>query len=344
MIDPRFFNNAGPFSLGQLLDLTGGRLVGDASRGSEITDLATLDEATETELCMFGDGRYRSAFERTRAGVVLVNADLVRELTPPHAALVAVANTRLAFAQAAWMFYPSTPHAIGFDHSPDIVLGEGCRVHASAILGRGAEIGERTQIGANSIIGPGVVIGDDCMVGPNVTVSHAIIGNRVHLYPGAAIGVHGFGFVPGPRGLLRVPQLGRVLLGDDVEIGVNSVVDRGAIGDTVISRGAVIDNQVQVGHNCRIGEFSVLAGRAGIAGSVEIGDGVLVGGAVGIGDHIKIGSGAKLAGGSGVTRDVPPGVTVAGYPAIPVRDWHRQAAGLSRMFSRDKPSGATDAE
>jgi UDP-3-O-[3-hydroxymyristoyl] glucosamine N-acyltransferase len=178
------------------------------------------------------------------------------------------------------------------------------------------------------------VIGDDCTIGPNTTISHAIIGNRVHVYSGAIVGAQGFGFVPGAKGLRRVPQLGRVLIGDDVEIGANSTVDRGALADTIIGDGTVLDNLIQIGHNCRIGRFVVLCGQAGVAGSVTIGDGAVIGGASRIADHVEIGAGAKLAGGSGVTHDIAAGEIVAGYPAIPVRNWHRQAIGLDKMFGR----------
>ncbi len=337
MIDRRFFDNAGPVPLGQLVAHVGGRLLSEKRLDLALTDIAMLDDASETELCLFVDGRYRAAFDQCKAGAVLVDPSLVHDTAPaPEGpALIAVGDPRLAFAQAAWLFYPKMTYANGFDHSTEVTLGEGCRIHPTAIIGKGATIGARTEIGAHAIIGPNVVMGEDCMIAPNVTVSHAILGNRVHLYPGCTIGVHGFGFVPGPQGLLRVPQLGRALLADDVEVGVCSSIDRGTIGDTVVGRGTKIDNHVQVGHNCRIGQFSVLAGQAGIAGSVQIGDGVLLGGAAHVGDHIKVGSGARLAGGSGVISDVPAGATLAGYPAIPVRDWHRQTVSLRKVIGRD---------
>jgi UDP-3-O-[3-hydroxymyristoyl] glucosamine N-acyltransferase len=170
-------------------------------------------------------------------------------------------------------------------------------------------------------------------------ISHAIIGDRVQIYASASIGMQGFGFVPAPGRLLRVPQLGRVLIGDDVEIGANTTVDRGAIGDTVIGDGTVIDNQIQIGHNVRIGRFCILASKTGIGGSTEIGDFVMIGGGVGVKDHIRIGSGAQLAAGSGVIRDIPAKGIVAGYPAIPVRDWHRQTVELERLIKRRATDG-----
>jgi len=140
--------------------------------------------------------------------------------------------------------------------------------------------------------------------------------------------------VPTPRGLRRVPQLGRVLMGDDIEIGVNSAVDRGTIGDTTIGQGCVFDNVVQVGHNCRVGRYVVICGQAGISGSSEIGDGAIIGGAGRVADHVKIGAGAQLGGGGGAIHDIEPGAVVAGLPAIPIRDWHRQSIGLAKMFNR----------
>jgi UDP-3-O-[3-hydroxymyristoyl] glucosamine N-acyltransferase len=244
-------------------------------------------------------------------------------------------SPRLGFTQAAYLFYPATPETLGLDDDrANATVGKGCQISSSARIGTGATIGAGTMVGANAVIGNGVTVGENCFIGPNTTISHAVIGKHVQIYPGVVIGSQGFGFVPSPRGMLRVPQLGRVIIGDDVEIGSNSTIDRGAIGDTVIGQGTVIDNQVQVGHNVQIGRFCILSGQAGVAGSTRIGDGVQIGGGSSITGHITIGAGAKIAGMSGVAQDVEPGSTVGGYPAIPIRNWHRQTIGLARMFSR----------
>ena len=340
MIDSRFFTNAGPFTLGGLADQLKGTLADSAVRDFSVTDLAMLDEAQGSEIAMFADRRYRAGFESTRAGVVVTSLDLARNPadTAPH--LIGVAVPRQAFAEIAWLFYPKAEEALGLTDERGMArIGEGCHIADTARIGRGSVIGAGTTIGASAVIGRGVVVGDDCTIGPNTTISHSILGNRVHIYSGGIVGAQGFGFVPGARGLRRVPQLGRVLIGNDVELGANSTVDRGALGDTTIGDGTVIDNLIQIGHNCRIGRSVVLCGQSGIAGSVTIGDGAVIGGASRIADHVTIGAGAKLAGGSGVTRDIAPGETVAGYPAIPVRDWHRQAIGLDRMFSHTKKTG-----
>jgi UDP-3-O-[3-hydroxymyristoyl] glucosamine N-acyltransferase len=335
MIDPRFYTNAGPFTLGFLADRLGGTLTEGAPRDLEITDLALLHDAGETEIAIFTDRRYRPAFETTKAAVVVTRSGLApdRPAARPH--LILVPEPRQALAEIAWTFYPKTGEALGLpEQLGEARIGEGCRITASASIGKGAEIGPRTTVGQNAVIGPGVVIGADCTIGPNTTISHAIIGDRVHIYSGAIVGAQGFGFVPGQRGLRRVPQLGRVVIGNDVEFGANSTIDRGALGDTEIGDGSVVDNLVQIGHNVRIGRSCIICGQTGIAGSVTIEDGAIVGGACGIADHITIGAGARLAGGTGVIHDIPPGATVAGYPAIPVKQWHRQTAMIGKMLGK----------
>jgi UDP-3-O-[3-hydroxymyristoyl] glucosamine N-acyltransferase len=184
------------------------------------------------------------------------------------------------------------------------------------------------------VIGAGVVIGNDCRVGANSTVSHAVIGARVVIATSVSIGGEGFGFVLGPSGLVRMQQVGRVIIEDDVEIGANCAIDRGATGDTIIGAGTVIDNLVQIGHNVRLGRHCILSGQVGIAGSTLIGDGVMIGGQAAISDHLVIGAGARIAGKSGVMRDIEPGGAVGGYPAVPLRQWHRQTAGQMRLFNR----------
>jgi UDP-3-O-[3-hydroxymyristoyl] glucosamine N-acyltransferase len=337
MADPRFFTNVGPFTLGELADRLGGTLADGAPRDFTVTDLSTLEDAKGSEIAMFGDRRYRDAVRLTKAGVILTSPEFAASLADSAAHLILVAKPRNALAEIAWLFYPKTQEALGLDdEGRAAALANGALIADTAKIGTNAVIGARTVIGAGAVIGQGVIIGEDCVIGPNSTVGFAILGNRVQIYAGAVIGAQGFGFVPVATGLRRVPQLGRVLLGDDVEVGANSAVDRGTIGDSIIGPGCALDNLVQIGHNIRMGRSSIVCGQAGISGSVEIGNGVIIGGAGRVADHVKIGDGAQLGGGGGAIQDVEPGAILAGLPAIPIRDWHRQTVGLAKMFSRPK--------
>jgi UDP-3-O-[3-hydroxymyristoyl] glucosamine N-acyltransferase len=332
MADPRFYFNQGPFTLGELGQRLGATLPPSAPVDLAITDIANLEDAGPTELALFADPRYRDVLASTKACAVLTTPELA-PLVPDGPQILTVASPRLAFAEAEWLFYPATPEALGFvDERDQATIGEGCRIAPTAMIGRGAIIGPNTDIGAGAVIGPAVGIGAECVIGPHATIAYALIGDRVQIYAGVVIGSQGFGFVPGGRGLRRIPQLGRVIIGNDVEVGANTTIDRGALGDTAIGDGTVLDNQIQIGHNVRIGRYCTFSGRVGISGSVDIGDGVMVGGGVGVADHLTIGARARLAAGAGVIQNVAPGATVAGYPAIPIRDWHRQTVGLAQMF------------
>jgi UDP-3-O-[3-hydroxymyristoyl] glucosamine N-acyltransferase len=204
------------------------------------------------------------------------------------------------------------------------------------VIGAKAVIGKRTHIGANAVIGDGVVVGDDCRISPNATLSHCIIENRVIIHAGVQIGQDGFGFVPSKDGHRKVPQLGRVVVHDDVEIGANTTIDRGAAGDTVVGAGTKIDNLVQIGHNVEIGRRCIIVSQVGISGSCKIGDGAVIGGQAGFADHVTVGEGAQIAAKTGVMRDVGPGEVVMGYPARPIRQFWRDVAAVSRLTRRDK--------
>jgi UDP-3-O-[3-hydroxymyristoyl] glucosamine N-acyltransferase len=211
------------------------------------------------------------------------------------------------------------------------VIGAGCRIEPGAVIDAQVRIGANCLIGANSVIGAGVSLGASCRIGANVTISHAVIGDRVQVFSNVAIGQPGFGFVAGPAGYLRVPQLGRVLIGDDVEIGSGCTIDRGALGDTRIGASCKIDSGVKIAHNVTLGESCILAGHVGIAGSTSLGNYVVVGGGVVISDHVTVGDGARMAIGSCVIRDVAQGSSVGGYPAVAARHWHRQTVQINRL-------------
>jgi UDP-3-O-[3-hydroxymyristoyl] glucosamine N-acyltransferase len=213
-------------------------------------------------------------------------------------------------------------------------LEEGVTVEPGAVIGAEASIGRGTTIAAGSVIGYRVYVGRDCYIGPNATLTHALIGNRVTIHAGASIGQDGFGFAMGRAGHQKVPQIGRVIIQDDVEIGANTTIDRGALRDTVIGEGTKIDNLVQIGHNVVVGRHCIIVAQTGISGSAELGDFVALGGQVGVVGHVKIGTGAQIAGSSNVRGDVPPGVRWGGTPAKPTRLWFRELTILRQLAER----------
>jgi UDP-3-O-[3-hydroxymyristoyl] glucosamine N-acyltransferase len=338
MPDSRFFRALGPLRLGALAEQSGARLGDGANPDALIADAAPLDAAGPQAIAYL-DGGKPDALVATRAGAVFVRAADAARLPEGVAALI-VSHPRAAFARAVPALFEErgfTPGAGLID--PTAVLEEGVRLSPGVVIGPDARIGAGALIGANAVIGPGVCIGRGGRIGAGVSIVCALIGDRVTILANSAIGQAGFGVAAGPAGTVDVPQLGRVILQDDVSIGALSAVDRGAFGDTTLGQGARIDNFCHIGHNCSIGRHVVMAAYAGVSGSVTIGDGVMFGGRVGIADHRTIGPGARLAAGAAVLNDVPAGETWGGYPARPARQWMRETATLSRLAARKPREG-----
>ena len=316
MVDSRFFAKATPLALGEVARLTGASLSTHADPDALITSVAPLDAATATDVSFLDNTKYVGQFSASKAGACFVRSKFAIH-APVGMALLITDQPYACYAATAAHMYP------------DVRAGG---IHPTAVIGNHVELGKGVAIGAYSIIGDGVVIGDGTHIAPHATISHAIIGKRCILHSGVRIGQDGFGFAPTAKGLLKVPQLGRVVIGDEVEIGANSCIDRGAGPDTTIGSGSKIDNLVQIGHNAQIGKHCVIVAQVGISGSTIIGDGAMLGGQAGFSGHLHIGAGAKIAAQSGVITDVPAGATFGGYPAQPVRDWHRQTIALSRLM------------
>lgn len=340
MSDPVFFIRHGPFRLAELAEWTGCELGEGADGAREIFDIAPLDRAGAAHLAFIDNPAYVDQFERTGAGAVIVRAKLAAR-APRGVGVLVSADPQRAFALAAARFYPDALRPLGAYGAPAGVregfvhpaarLEDGVTVEPGAVVGAGAEIGAGTVIGAGAVIGANVRIGRDCAIAPGASVLHALVGNRVIIHPGARIGQDGFGFAMGGGGHQKVPQVGRVVVQDDVEIGANTTIDRGANRDTIVGEGSKIDNQVQIGHNVVIGRHCVIVAQTGISGSAELGDFVAIGGQVGVLGHVKIGEGAQIAASSRVRDDVPPGARWGGTPAKPVREWFREMTALKKL-------------
>ena len=333
-VDPRFHPYAGPQTLAAIAAAAGGRAEnGDPER--RFDGVSSLSEAGPDQVGFLGERRYLDALRATAAGAVILQPAFA-DAAPAGAARILTDAPQLAFARVAALFHPPPPPRPGV-HPTAVVgegatVGEGTEIGAYAVIGEGARIGRGCVIHPHAAVGPGVEVGDGCRLHPHSSVSHAVLGRGVVLHPGARVGQEGFGFAPTAEGRFEtMPQLGRVVLGDEVQVGANSCVDRGAQGDTVLGPGTRLDNLVQVGHNVRTGRGCILVAQSGVSGSTILGDFVTVAAQAGLTGHLRIGSKARVGAQAGVMNDVPAGTDVLGSPAWPARQAWRAFAHLRRI-------------
>lgn len=334
MADSRFFRLAGPFRVAELAGMIGATLREGSDPDLVIRDIGSLDDAGPGMLSFLDNRKYVESFERSRAAACILDPRFA-DRAPEGMTLLLSGTPYKAYALAAAAFYPPEPLAPGVAASavldPTVRIGAGCRIEPGAVIGADVVIGERCHIGANAVIGTAVTIGNDTDIGENASLTHCDVGDRTLIHPGVRIGQRGFGFAIDPRGHVKVPQLGRVRIGNDVEIGANTTVDRGAGPDTIIGDGTMIDNLVQIGHNVRIGRGCIIIAQTGIAGSTVLEDYAVLAAQVGLAGHLTIGSGAQIGAQSGVMRDVEPGARIIGSPAVPAPQFFRQVATLDKL-------------
>jgi len=328
------------YSIQEINEVINGVIYGTTSQS--VTATEQLEKATTSEISFIGNKKYEKYWSASNASIAVVNEDISIE-PGENRAFIKVKNADLAMSQILALFAPPTPIFHTNIHKSatvdeTAVIGEGARI------GAGCYIGPNVEIGINATIYPNVTILDECTIGKNTIIwSGTVVRERCHIgsdciiHPNATIGADGFGFRPcKEKGLVKIPQIGNVIIGNGVEIGANTCVDRGKFSSTVLGDGCKIDNLVQIGHNSKLGKFCIMAGNSGLAGSVTLGNGVIIGGSASIKDHTTIGDGAIVGAGSGVTGDVPAGKTMLGYPAVEARDALKQWAILKRMVCDSK--------
>jgi UDP-3-O-[3-hydroxymyristoyl] glucosamine N-acyltransferase len=328
------------YSIQEINEVLKGTLVGHSS--IKITAPEQLELASDSEISFIGNKKYEKFWETSKACAAVVNEDISIE-PGKNRAFIKVQNADLAMSQVLELFAPPTP-IFSTDIHPTAIIDATAIIGNATRIGAGSYIGPKVQLGENVTIYPNVTILDECTIGNNTVIwSGAVVRERCHMgndciiHPNATIGADGFGFRPDPqRGLVKIPQIGNVVLGNNVEIGANTCVDRGKFSSTVLGDGCKIDNLVQIGHNSRLGKFCIMAGNSGLAGSVTLGNGVIIGGSASIKDHTTIGDGAIVGAGSGVVGDIPAGKTMLGYPAVEARDALKQWAILKRLVNESK--------
>jgi UDP-3-O-[3-hydroxymyristoyl] glucosamine N-acyltransferase len=342
MVDARFYSRKGPFTLAEIASLTGASIYenGSSAHANSFSDVAPLDKASTSDITFLDNVKYVENFRASKAGACFIREKFIPQ-APLAMQLLISDDPYRAYAKIAQAFYPAAkPNPFISDKSniaKSASIGKDCTIFPGAFIDEQTIIGDRTVIGPNAIVSYGTTIGSDCNIGGGTTLSHCIIGNRVVLHRNVNIGQDGFGFAMGKDGHVKVPQLGRVVIEDDVEIGSGTCIDRGTGPDTFIGSGSKIDNLVQIGHNVHIGRNAIVVSQVGISGSTRVGDGAVLGGQVGLAGHLRIGAGAKLAAKSGVMSDVPPGASYGGSPAVPIKDWHRQTVTLTKLSHKRRP-------
>lgn len=325
-----------PYSAEQLSKALKGELIGNTSH--QISGPEELSKANENQITFIGNRKYERLWAESKASVAVVGNDVSIE-PGENRAFIKVEDVDRAMIGILNLFAPPLPcfereihPSANIDDSASI--GENCKIGAGAYIGKNVKLGNQVTVYPNATILDECSVGDHSVIWPGAVIRERCrIGKHCILHPNANIGADGFGFAPSPdgMGLLKIPQIGNVVLGDHVEIGAGACVDRGKFSSTVLADGCKIDNLVQIGHNCQLGMFCIMAGNSGLAGSVTLGNGVVIGGSASIKDHTKIGDGATVGAGSGVTGDVEAGTTVLGYPALPARETLKQWAVLKRL-------------
>ena len=342
MSDPKFFKNSGPFTLEDINKFLGTKLSNNkVSKDFFISDIATLSNAKEGSITFFQDLKYKDDLFITKASACILKKEH-SDYAPKNLYLIYSENPYMDFTKISQKFYPfellskSTTGVKSQDiYDESIKLGKDIIIEKGAVIGKNVTIGDRTTISSNSVIGIGVKIGSDCYIGSNVNITHSIIGNNNIIHQGTSIGQDGFGFSMSQEKHHKIPQVGRVIIENNIEIGSNCCIDRGSLQDTIIKNGTKIDNLVQIAHNCVIGENCIIAGMVGLAGSTTLEDFVVMGAKSGAVGHLTIGKGSQIAAKSGVSKTLPPGKIWAGFPIREVEKWKKEISTL-RKASRDK--------
>lgn len=341
MPDTRFYQNQGPFEAKVLAEMVDAELYQPELGGRPLYDVAPLGAATQEHVSFLDNTRYTQQFRESRAGACVVRPRQI-EIAPAGMVLILSENPYATYARIAALFYPEPKPApvvsklAVIDASAKI--GKDVSVGPYAIIEAGVEIGDHSIIGPGAVIRRGVIIGKHCQIGANCHIAYTQMGERVFIHPQAAIGQDGFGFATDKGKHIKVPQLGRVLIGNDVEIGAGTCIDRGAAPDTIIGDGAKIDNLVQIGHNVRIGKGCIIVAQVGISGSTQLGDYVVAGGQAGFAGHLSIAAGSRIGAQAGVMRSLEHAQDIGGSPAVPMREWHKQTLALKALTRQEYAS------
>ncbi len=344
MDHPGFFENAGPFPISEITELIGAELVGPDAGDPLVKNIKSLDQVGDGHLTFFENKKYRTQFETTNALVCIVSPAFKDHKTSANRLLV-VAEPYRAYAKVLALFYPGAMKPLSYAGGkqdnrslvhPTAIIEQGAIIEPGAVIGAKVQIGRDSVISSGAVVGARCMVGRNCSIGANASIQCSLIGDHVIIHQGAAIGQDGFGFAMGPQGHLKVPQIGRVIIQDHVEIGANTTIDRGALKDTVIGEGTKIDNLVQIGHNVIIGRNCVIVSQVGISGSTELGDFVIFGGQGGCVGHIKIGTGVKIAANGKIINNVEPGAIIGGAPAVPIMQWKRELIAIKKLAAKKK--------